>query len=105
MKSMLVDPRKDMVAWAIEENGTITSSGICPGFDQVRGEQLCHAVDSVFVDDHYRTAEVMAACKIFGWTHVRGPNGIAADIERATEHISGVVRGPRPDAARHQASR
>jgi hypothetical protein len=98
MKTMLVDPRQNKVAWAIKERGAIVASGICPTFVEVRGEQLCHALDSVFVDDGYRTHEVRKACKIFGWVPVRGPGGTADEIKAATEHLSGVVRGPCPDA-------
>lgn len=104
---MLIDPQPDCLLVAIEREGKVVSTAKASSFEFARAMQESEGVALVYVDCGFRTAEVRAAARRYGWTTVKGTSrgdileiystdtgecerrcgdfGIAAKIERANK--------------------
>lgn len=89
MITLLIEPERNLVRWAIKQNEEIVRHGTCHDLENVRTLQEQEGIKSVWIDEGYRTYEVRAACQKYGWAAVKGMAGrraMADVIHEATSH-------------------
>jgi len=69
---LMIDVKKDSYPWVVVENGKSVKRGTALDFRELANVQHDEQVAGVWIDEGYRTMEVISAARAFGWLTFKG---------------------------------